>query len=542
MAARQRRGSTARSSGSRKQEQGSLPRTIYAQASPRSIGGRSLFDATAAVTADTIAEYESEPEAESEAIIRLRDAGFQVLDVSPVTINIAGTASAYRKAFDTALFTEEREVIKGGARRDTATFIETEDTAMAGLIDSSKSGLADVLEGVAIERPVYPHAANAFAPTKSYWHLDVPGDVSLGVNAARAHRSRTTGRGVRLVMVDSGWYRHPYFEQRGYRADPVVLGPGATKPGADESGHGTGESANAFAVAPDIRFGMVKMNFANSTGSFNKAVALNPEIISSSWGSSIEFGPLSAADKALAAAIAQAVASGIVVVFSAGNGHWGYPGQHPDVISAGGVYLLADGSMRASNYASGFASNIYPGREVPDVSGLVGEVPRAAYIMLPVEPGDDIDKDLAGGTHPNADETGPNDGWAAFSGTSAAAPQVAGACALIKQAAPKLSPKEVRRILKRTARDVTAGTNAHGNQAKTGFDLATGAGLIDADRAVLLAKVKAQSQAYAVAAVPAPTARESELVAAGANGEPLQEEDVEAIEALIGESNTSLVT
>ena len=54
---------------------------------------------------------------------------------------------------------------------------------------------------------------------------------------------------------------------------------------------------------------------------------------------------LSAADQALAAAIAAAVAGGITVVFSSGNGHWGFPGQHPDVISAGGVYMKPDESL-----------------------------------------------------------------------------------------------------------------------------------------------------------------------------------------------------
>ena len=535
MAARGKSGSRAgsrRGGGRRGRREGSLPREIYAQASPTSIGGSSLFDATAAVTADTVAGYRSEQGVANDAVMRLRDAGFRVLDVSPVTINIAGPASAYERAFGTSLVTEERPVIKGGRRKDTATFIDTADTAMSGLIDTSGSDMADVLEGVAIERPVYPFAANAFAPTEDYWHLSVPGDVSLGVNADRAHRGRITGRGVRLVMVDSGWFEHPYFKARGYRADPVVLGPAASRPQADESGHGTGESANAFAVAPDIRFQMVKMSFTNSTGAFNKAVALAPDIVSCSWGSDIRQGPLGAADRALAAAIAQAVADGLVVVFSAGNGHWGFPGQHPDVIAAGGVYLLAGGGMRASNYASGFASNIYPGREVPDVSGLVGEVPRAAYIMLPVQPGDQIDQDLAGGNHPNGDETPPGDGWAAFSGTSAAAPQVAGVCALIKQAAPGLPPDRVRRILRRTATDVKAGTNAHGNQARPGFDLATGSGLVNAHKAVLLAKVLAQSEEQA-----GPAALRS---GAAANGEPLYEEDVEALETLIGEADPSL--
>jgi subtilisin family serine protease len=327
----------------------------------------------------------------------------------------------------------------------------------------------------------------------AYWHLRVPSDVSLGLNADRAHREGATGRGVRCVMTDSGWFEHPYFVERGYRVSPVVLAPGATAPEADEVGHGTGESANLLAVAPDAEFTMVKMSFVNTIGGLNAAVALGPTIISNSWGSSKQFGPLSAADQAMASAIALAVASGIVVVFSAGNGHWGFPGQHPDVISAGGAFMEADGSLQATPYASGFASNIYSGRNVPDVSGLVGMPPGAMYIMLPLEPGDQIDVGNGGGTHPDGDESATNDGWAAFSGTSAAAPQVAGVCALLKQACPALTPAEIRDVLKETARDVTAGNaapNTGGNAAAAGPDLATGHGLVDANNAVLVAKVR----------------------------------------------------
>jgi len=66
---------------------------------------------------------------------------------------------------------------------------------------------------------------------------------------------------------------------------------------------------------------------------------------------------------------------------------------HPDVISAGGVYMEPDGSMRASDYASGFASNIYNGRNVPDLSGLVGmrspdEVKRNLDTFAPDIPAD----------------------------------------------------------------------------------------------------------------------------------------------------------
>ena len=142
-------------------------------------------------------------------------------------------------------------------------------------------------------------------------------------------------------MCDSGWFKHPYFVGRGYNVTAVTLGPGATLPTKDESGHGTGESANIFAIAPDVTFLPVKMSFVNTIGAFNTAVGLRPDIITCSWGSSNPSGPLSAADLALAASISAAVASGITVIFSAGNGHYGFPGQHPDVISAGGVFMLS---------------------------------------------------------------------------------------------------------------------------------------------------------------------------------------------------------
>lgn len=478
-----------RTSSSRSGSPGAMPDVIFAQASPRSIGGVSMFDASTPITEDQVINYTSEEALIRAAEARLRSVGFDVLQVSATTINIAGPRERYEEVFQTTLFTEEREVIKQQATADEATFIDARETDLSGLIDVSRSGLSDVLEGVAIEEPRYP-MQNAFAPLRSYWHLRVPGDVSLGCNADRAHRAGTTGRGVQVVMTDSGWFRHSYFVERGYRFQPAVLGPGTANAATDDNGHGTAESANAFATAPDIDFRMVKLSFVNTVGGFNEAVALAPDIISNSWGSSISTGPLSAANQAMAAAIAAAVASGIIVVFSAGNGHFGFPGQHPDVISAGGVFLEADGSMRASSYSSGFASNIYAGRTVPDVCGLVGQTPRAAYIMLPLQAGCQIDGGTSGGTHPNGDETANNDGWAAISGTSAAAPQIAGVCALIKQACPSLSPAQVRDILKRTARDVTTGTNANGNTATTGHDLATGHGLVDAHRAVLLAKLR----------------------------------------------------
>jgi len=479
-----------------------IPKLIYANASPRSIGGVSMFDAQEAINSETVGYFESEEDTIRRAVNRLRDAGFEILRVTSTSINIAGAPRTFETAFGTKLYTEERPVIKEGAVETTAAFIDTRDTELLGLIATGGTNFDDVLEGVALEEPVYFMAASAFPPSVDYWHLDVPGDVSLGCNADRAHRAGITGKGVKVAMVDSGWYKHPFFTSRGFRAAPVVLGPGASNPTNDESGHGTGESANVFSVAPDAQLLPVKINFVNSKGAFDAAVALNPDIITCSWGSSIRFGPLSAANQALAASIAAAVASGITVIFSAGNGHWGFPGQHPDVISAGGVFMDGDGAMSASNYSSGFMSNIYPERRVPDLSGLVGMTPKAIYIMLPVEPGDDIDslpwndpsgRGRQGGNFPQGDETTNDDGWGGFSGTSAAAPQLAGAAALIKHACSNLGPAEIRDILMKTARDVTVGSCSTGtgaNPATVGPDTATGNGLVDAQKAALVALLR----------------------------------------------------
>ena len=487
----------SRASDSLKKTDSVMPKIIFANASPLSVGGVSMFEAGSRINAETVANFASEDEVIDRAVNRLRDAGFQVLQVSQMSINIAGSQATYERAFNTKLVAEERPVIKPGGVHDTGTFIDCPETEMSGLIATTGGPLSDVIEGVAIEEPRYYMAASMFAPHKAYWHLDVPAGISLGCNADKAHRSGITGRGIKVAMVDSGWFKHPFFVNRGYRAAPVVLGPGTANPLADESGHGTGESANIFACAPDVELLPVKINFANSLAAFNAAVGLNPHIITCSWGSDTGTSTtLSAANQALAASIAAAVAAGITVVFSAGNGHVGFPGQHPDVISAGGVFMNVDESLRASDYASGFNSVIYANRRVPDLSGLVGMQPGANYIMLPVEPGDQIDVGKAGGVHPNGDETGNRDGWAAFSGTSAAAPQLAGVAALIKQACPRLTPKQIKAIMMRTARDVTAGRcndtalTPGGVLSVVGPDASTGNGLVDAHKAVLSAKVQ----------------------------------------------------
>jgi subtilisin family serine protease len=214
--------------------------------------------------------------------------------------------------------------------------------------------------------------------------------------------------------------------------------------------------------------------------------------------------------KAFVAEILDAVEKGILVVFSAGNGTFSAEPQVPGVLSAGGVFRDEDGSLLASDYASAYPSAFYPERaSIPDLCGLVGQRPRGQYLLLPVPPGCRIDVAEAQAMADDpGDGTGADDGWALFSGTSAAAPQIAGAAALILEAkakqleaqakeqgldevdwatAPILEPSEIADALVRTGTDVARGRchprfDAYARPGRP--DLATGAGLLNVAEAV----------------------------------------------------------
>jgi len=348
---------------------------------------------------------------------------------------------------------------------------------------------------------------SAQPPKVNYYHLKVPSGVASLLNAKEVHLSGTTGKGIRVVMIDSGFAHgsHRFFDVNRYTSK-VVLAGDAQDQNKDYFGHGTGQSANLFSLAPRAEFIGVKIEANNISDMFDinpasllegfyTACIQNPDIISISAGfdmrdkeSKKQRSTLPNSLKALEAEILHAVASGISVVVAAGNGGFSFPAMMPDVISAGGVFVDQDRNMRASDLASAFDSKIYPDRHVPDVCGLVGmEEDEDRYIMLPIPPGCLID--IAKGVDPKS-ETTTNDGWAAFSGTSAAAPQIAGVCALLKEKNPKLKPWDIKTVLRSTAREVLAG---HSNpkssdggmpkKAGPGYNGATGSGLVDAFRA-----------------------------------------------------------
>ncbi|MEE8585875.1 MAG: S8 family serine peptidase [Acidobacteriota bacterium] len=432
------------------------------------------------------------------ALEELVRCGFQVTTQGRLTCSIRGTRRNFEKTFGTKLS-------RISMPSDETAHYSADSVYYPGpgAPWNPRPQLKELIDDAYIQWPhiymnqLFNPPPSPLPPRIGYHHLRVPGDVVMLLSAAKVQRAGVTGKGVRVVMVDSGFaHGHPYFQQMGYNT-ATVLAPGATQREEDGNGHGTGESANLLAIAPDVTFIGVKLDNeedpdagASLLEGFQEALTHNPDIVSVSLGfdlvepdsgrkpqSSLPNGQV-----ALEAEVAQAVADGVIVVFSAGNGHVSFPGMMPDVISSGGVYVDEQGGMQASSYSSAFASQIYPGRNVPDFCGLVGLIGnRAEYIMLPVPPGSQIDR-----VRGENDGTGKEDGWGVFSGTSAAAPQLAGICALLLQKNPHLTPGDIKAVLRRTCRDVSQGA-AHpaSNQfnalaAGPGIDAATGAGLVDA--------------------------------------------------------------
>lgn len=347
--------------------------------------------------------------------------------------------------------------------------------------------LADVFDFAYVPQDIDYHATLALPPVVPHYHLRV-GDVALALNAPRCHQQGYTGKGVKVAMTDTGFWPHPFFVRNGYTLYPTES-PGSGPADVDDNGHGTGESANIFAMAPQCTVYGVKQG-GSAAGALETAIALKPQIVTNSWGWSIDQQSrdafrqnpqnISYAELVdLESLIGEAVDNGICIVFSAGNGHFAFPGCLPKVISVGGVTVTEDGELEASSYASSFESQLYPGRAAPDICGIVGHAdaaPMTGHIMLPVPPGAMLDGE-------NFGNVAAGKGWGVFSGTSAAAPQIAGLIALLKQIRPNLTVEQIRTALRTTATDVVKGKTAHGKKAVVGPDLATGTGLVDALKA-----------------------------------------------------------
>ena len=68
-------------------------------------------------------------------------------------------------------------------------------------------------------------------PTVARFHIRVPDDVATILGASQAHRRGQVGAGVKVAMVDSGHYAHPFFAAHRYAVKPAIaIVPGTSGP------------------------------------------------------------------------------------------------------------------------------------------------------------------------------------------------------------------------------------------------------------------------------------------------------------------------
>ena len=319
-----------------------------------------------------------------------------------------------------------------------------------------------------------------------------------------------TGAGIGVAVIDSGvaqWHddltnngttQYPYGNQRVSAFVDFVNG--RTTP-YDDEGHGThvagiiagnGYDSNGrhAGVAPDASLVVLKVLDSNGGGSISNIIAAldwvlanharhNIRVVNMSVGASVTESywtdPLTLAAKRVADA-------GIVVVGAAGNnGKYGgivAPGNAPWVLTVGASSHQGTAD-RHDDVMAGFSSKGPTFRDFGAKPDLVA--PGKGSLSLSDPWGTFYTEKapfLSDGLIPT-----PYKPYLTLSGTSMAAPVVAGTVALMLQANPSLTPNAVKAILQYTAQVLPA------------YDALTqGAGLLNAVGAVRLAKFYATAQ------------------------------------------------
>jgi len=286
---------------------------LTAYASVRSRGGINVFSGRATISAETVPEYLSTPDDKRSAIDNLQQKGFEVERVGPLSVRISGPAELFEKQMGAAF--ERQELEDNASRTVSPLWVPTVDTT-ANLLDT---GISE-LEGIAFPKPVTLHAPSSTPPALRYYHLKVPDDVVRILNADPVHADGVRGRGVRTAMIDSGFHwSHTYFASRRYDLE-VSLPAGSDN---DANGHGTGESANLLAIAPETNlYGLAMVDIIRAVQVARDNLGV--QVISNSWGSRADTdGPNGFWDPywtLVQAEIALCVREGIIVLFSGGTG------------------------------------------------------------------------------------------------------------------------------------------------------------------------------------------------------------------------------
>lgn len=379
--------------------------------------------------------------------------------------------------------------------------------------------------------------------------VEEPETVS-GANGSSFERPGVTGAGVTVAVIDTGIFAaHPdlvgrvtagrNFEFSIEKRESGVIGTTTwdlyvENTGAvalqDDVGHGThcagiiggdGTAASGLdqrGVAPGVNFVAMKIGSpvngvvedfgfeANAVAALDYLIRHkldlgNVRVASNSWGILAEEPSATAPPTGLnptnydpmKAVVRAATAAGITLVFSAGNDGGdattntvrAVPNGMDEVISVAAACKADHGSCAAGS-VTGFSSR---GPQV-DVTAPGDQVlaAQSPSVLAPI--GQVLEGDYFGDSE--QDQVINRTAYMRLSGTSMAAPHVAGVVALLLQANPFLTPEQVRAILTETADDMAIEGDA---ELKPGFDTASGFGMVNVRKALVAAVQPDKNQA-----------------------------------------------
>ncbi|HMP60765.1 MAG TPA: S8 family serine peptidase, partial [Gemmatales bacterium] len=333
------------------------------------------------------------------------------------------------------------------------------------------------------------------------WHLlnTGQGGGQPGIDARVIQAwDQVRGTGVTIGIVDDGVdWGHPdlqpnfsFLDSADFAATDNPTPFGAPGPGASHGSAVGGVAAargfNGFGVtgvAPNARIASMRAVAVPITAlSLANAVVYRSQsvhIYNHSWGSA-PFGLSYANSPLLFNALNNSLITGrgglgSIHVFAGGNSgdegidsNFQFPNNHPGAIT---VASIGNNGVRASYSQMG--SNIF--LAAPSNGGPLGITTTATRGT------GDMDQ--------NGNQVGSLDFTSDFGGTSSAAPVVSGVIALMLQARPNLTYRDVQAILAKTARKVDQGDFGWMvNQAGYNHNYKYGFGMVDALAAVNLAK------------------------------------------------------
>lgn len=329
------------------------------------------------------------------------------------------------------------------------------------------------------------------------WHLTSENGVSM-----KASWDVATGKGINVAVIDDGLdVKHEDLVANTYPIDGGFHfnfneGPDEdpTPPDLKKDNHGTScagllgatgfNNLGVIGVAPEVKMmGLRLIAGPNDDESTAQAFLWQPKdvvthVSSNSWGPADDGSAAGRMGELPFSALERAASSyregrGTVFVFSAGNGRQDGDDSSYDQYS-GNRFVIGVGAVNINNEPSSFSEQ---GMNVA-VSAMGGESAPPEMVWTTNNSGAEA---LAKLKEEHATSLAPENYSDAFNGTSAAAPQVSGAVALLLERNPRLGYRDVKEILMRTARrqGLKDGDPFVRNGGGFTFSHSFGAGVID---------------------------------------------------------------